>query len=215
MAFEDDGEYVIEAIEDLSSASWPPPYPDDTRSLFAALQELSAHNAPPGLRDLAVPSETNWEALGAGREWIANLAVCSNRWLDASIGLLIDAEQAFDPSGDQLVHNDLWSGNLAFVGSRCVFIDWAEAHRGSASVDMGFAMLSLRSDGARTTTPRFEGDAAFVSWWSASLASRLTQGVEPWLDPTINQGLHQDLYFALLWAAELLELPSPEGSDPR
>jgi len=215
LGFEDTGGYVLEAIEDLSSAISPPPYPDDTAGLFAALAELASHPAPPGLRRLEVTSEINWEALGLDREWVTNLAVCTDPWLDASIGALIDAERTFDPTGNQLVHNDLWSGNLAFVGSRCVFIDWAEAHRGSASVDMGFAMLSLRSEGSRATTPRFEGDAAFASWWGANLAARLTRGVESWLDPTIDQGLHQDLYFALTWAAELLELPHPEGTDPR
>jgi hypothetical protein len=215
VGFEDDGDYVIEAIEDLSSADWPPPYPDDTRSLFAALEELASHATPQGLRELEIPSESTWEALGLDREWVANLAVCSTRWLDASIDALIDAERTFDPTGDQLVHNDLWSGNIVFDGDRCVFIDWAEAHRGAAFVDRGFAMLSLRSEGSRTTTPPFEGDDAFASWWSASLASRLTNGVESWLDPTIELGLHQDLYVALIWAAETLGLPHPEGADPR
>jgi fructosamine-3-kinase len=215
IAFEDDDEYVIEVIEDLSSAVWPPPYPDHVGGLFDALAELASHTPPSGLRSLERPSESKWEALDADRDWVADLAICSNRWLNTSVDALIEAERAFDPTGDQLVHNDLWSGNIAFTGDRCVFIDWAEAHRGAAFVDMGFAMLSLRSEGFRSTTPRFAGDAAFATWWSASLASRLTHGVEPWLDPTIERGLHQDLYFALIWAAELLDLPSPEGVDPR
>ncbi|MDX1747213.1 MAG: hypothetical protein R3324_14855, partial [Halobacteriales archaeon] len=118
-AYEDDGECAIEAIEDLSSATWPPPYPDDLGSLFEALDELAAHPAPSHLRSLESPSETNWVTLEADRDWVTDLAVCSNRWLDASIDALIEAEQTFDPVGDELVHNDLWSGNIVFLGDRC------------------------------------------------------------------------------------------------
>jgi hypothetical protein len=215
LAFEDDGEHVIQAVEDLAAAAWPPPYPDDVGGLFEALDELAAHPVPPGLPSLETPTEAKWETLALDREWVTTLAVCSNDWIDNAIDALVEAEQTFDPTGGRLVHNDLWSGNLAFVGRRCVFVDWAETHRGSPSVDMGFAMLSLRSEGARATTPRFDGDSAYVSWWSASLASRIARGVEEWLDPSIEQGLHQDLYFALIWAAELLDLPPPQGVDPR
>ncbi|MDX1692100.1 MAG: phosphotransferase [Acidimicrobiia bacterium] len=215
IGFEDDDGYAIEVIEDLSSARWPPPYPDDVGGLYDALTELSEHAAPAGLRALERPPGSTWESLERTRGWVGDLAVCSNRWLDASIDALVAAERMFDPTGDDLVHNDLWSGNIAFQGDRCVFIDWAEAHRGAAFVDTGFAMLSLRSEGFRSTTPRFDGDAAFASWWSASLASRLTRGVESWLDPTIEQGLHQDLFFALIWVSEVLDLPTPDGVDPR
>ena len=37
------------------------------------------------------PSESNWETLDRDREWVADLNVCSNRWLDASIEALVEA----------------------------------------------------------------------------------------------------------------------------
>ncbi|HUP17496.1 MAG TPA: phosphotransferase [Acidimicrobiia bacterium] len=209
LAFGDEADLAIEVIEDLSSALWPPPYPEEVNALFDALDELEDHDPPLGLRELQRPSEPVWPLLGADRGWLQNQAVCTDAWLDASIDAVASAEEEFDPSGNRLVHNDLWSGNIAFVGRRCLFIDWAEAHRGSHWVDMGFAMLSLRSEGDPAQIRAFPGDAAFACWWSAQLIRRLTDGVEPWLDATIVEGLRQDLAAVLAWASELLDLPTP------
>ena len=55
----DDGALVVLAVEDLAEAHWPPPYPDDVRPLFEALDALAATPIPSGLRVWPV-AKSNW-----------------------------------------------------------------------------------------------------------------------------------------------------------
>lgn len=213
LAFSDESDLSMLVTEDLWDALWPPPYPKDPRPLFAALEELADHDVPEDLRRLRRPACSTWLDNASNKASLTDLGVYSDEWLNDSVDVLVEAEAHFDPTGDSLVHNDLWSGNIAFTGDRCVFIDWAEAHRGSKWVDRGFATLSLRSEGGFRQTGSFPGDVSFAAWWSGSLAQRLIRGVEPWLDPEITAGLHQDLVAALRWVAELLDIPPPGNVD--
>ncbi len=61
--------------------------------------------------------ETPWDRL-------AELGVCSPSWADGAVETLVAAERAFDVSGDDLVHADVWSDNLCFADRGVVLIDW-------------------------------------------------------------------------------------------
>jgi hypothetical protein len=209
LGWHDDDDLVVEVLEDLSAARWPPPYPANIDSAFAALDLVADHAVPNGLPSLTIPAERRWPTIANDPQPLLDLNVCTAQWLDRALEHLVGAEASFDPVGNRLVHNDIWAGNVAFVDGRCVLIDWSEAHRGSRWVDVGFLTLSLRSEAGPGTTERFPGDAGFVGWWSADLACRLLGGLEPWIDTSILPGLHQDLVAALAWASELFDLPAP------
>ncbi len=209
LGWHDDGDLVVAVLEDLSSALWPPPYPADSNSAFAALDLIADHPVPDGLPSLMIPPERRWPTIASNPRRLLDLNVCTAQWLDRALEHLVGAEASFDPVGDRLVHNDIWAGNIAFIDERCVLIDWSEARRGSRWVDVGFLTLSLRSEAGPAPSERFPNDDGFVGWWSADLAYRLLGGLQPWIDASILPGLHQDLVAALAWASELFDLPSP------
>ena len=175
------------------------------------LDAVAAHPPPPELAQLEKPVRMVWPAIGSDSDAFLGLGVATKRWLDVGLRPLSEAEEAFDPTGPDLVHNDIWSGNIAISDDRCVLVDWAEAKRGSRFLDLGFLSLSLRSEGGRRSTPRFPGDAGYVAWWSAQLAVRLIDGPDSRLDPAIAEGFHLDLRTAVGWASELLGLPPPQA----
>jgi hypothetical protein len=197
-------------LEDLSHWRWPPPYPDVLPDLHEMLQAVANHPPPDHLPKLEKPDRQLWPEIGANPERFLELGLCASDWLDSAIGQLCEAEGAFDPTGNDLVHNDIWAGNIAISNRRCVLIDWAEAKLGSRFVDLGFLHLSLRSEKGPKPESRFHGEMGFVGWWSATLAGQLMGPADPRLHPSINDGLRQDLRAALRWAAELLELPTPD-----
>jgi hypothetical protein len=212
LAFHDEPDRAILVIEDLSGWMWPPPYPSTTAGLFSMLDAVAVHPPPKGLPRLKKPSRPLWPGIRSDPSSFLQLGVAADGWLAAAYRGLAQAEEAFDPTGDDFVHNDIWAGNIAMSDRRCVLVDWGEAKRGSAAVDRGFLHLSLRSEAGPRPTSRFAGDASYVAWWSAQLTARLVKGPDPRLDPAITTGLNQDLRAALEWAAELLDLPPPNKS---
>jgi hypothetical protein len=100
-------------LEDLSEAHWPPPYPDDTSPLLAALEEVAA--TPPPAQLPRLTDGSRWQAI-ASEPWpLLALGLCSGDWLDRSLPGLIEAEARVPVSGDGLVHYDVWAGNLCFA----------------------------------------------------------------------------------------------------
>ena len=52
------------------------------------------------------------------------LGLCSAAWLVHTIPALVAAEAGAQLVGEELVHCDVRSDNLCFVGDRVVFVDW-------------------------------------------------------------------------------------------
>src|SRR5262249_6976056 len=142
----DEEELRVLVLEDLSEAHWPPPYPGDTKPLFAAIDEVAAV-APPVLPPLR-PMES-WASVLADPEPFLGLALCSRAWLDEAGPVLVAAAAEAGIDGDRLVHNDIWSENLCFVGGRAVLVDWAVSRVGNPDLDRGFALLSIHAEGGR------------------------------------------------------------------
>ena len=127
VGFADSGDRAVLAIELLEGAHWPPPYPEDVSPLFAALEQVAATPAPVGLPALTQPRR--WELIAENPEPLLGLGLCSREWLEQALPVLSAAEAAAVVEGDELVHGDVYSGNVAFVGDRAVLVDWAPACR--------------------------------------------------------------------------------------
>lgn len=138
-AWEGDGRTAL-VLEDLSSAYWPPPYPEDVGPVFHALGNVARATPPPGLRRLDDRAETPWDA-------VRKLGVCSSEWLNRAIEPLREAERAFSVAGEELVHYDVWSDNLCFADRGVVLVDWAAARVGNRWIDVGYAVLSILAEG--------------------------------------------------------------------
>ena len=192
---------AVLVLEDLSSAHWPPPYPDDTKPLFAALDELAVVTPPAELRRLEDRQATRWED-------VRTLEVCSARWLDRAVGPLEEAESSFSATGDELVHYDVWSANLCFTERGVVLVDWAAARVGNRWVDVGYALLSVRAEGGTPPVLEIPNEAGLAAYIAGSVVREVTAPLPAWADPgsTLREDQRGDLVHALRWAGEALGL---------
>jgi Phosphotransferase enzyme family len=208
--FADAGDRACLAIELLDRARWPPPYPDDTRPLFVALEQIAESTPPPGLprRDAPLP---RWERVGADPEPFLALGLCSSEWLEHSLDDLIAAKARAVVTGDDLIHNDVYSGNLCFDGERAIVVDWGAACRGKRRLDVAFARLGIRVAGGRVPRVDLPDEDALVAWIAGGHALGVTAPLPDWADPgsTLRDELAGDLAVALPWLADALGLPPP------
>ena len=209
VGFADSGTRAVLAIELLEHAHWPPPYPDDTTPLFDSLEPIAAAPVPPGLPALSQPRR--WEEIAVEPEPLLGLGVCTREWLDRSLPTLIAAEKAAAIEGDDLVHGDVYSGNIGFVDSRAVLVDWGACVRGSRWTDVAFAVLSVRVEGGILPTLAFPEERAYAAATAGLLALEAPKPLPEWSPPDsrLRQDMTADLGHALRWAAEELELPLP------
>lgn len=215
----EDGVAATLVVEDLSQAIWPPPYPADTGPLFDALHALGKVEAPPDLTPLETWAEgesSRWEQIAADPSAFLDLNVCSAGWLDSSLPALIEAERRVDLRGTSLVHNDVYSGNVCFVGARAIFVDWATAARGNSDLDIAFAIVSVLAEGGHLPERRLLNDEGA---WAARLAGHnaveAAASLPKWADPgsTLRQDQLVDLRAALPWAARAIGLDPTLGRE--
>jgi hypothetical protein len=122
VGFADRGDRALLAIEYLENVSWPPPYPACVTPLFDALDSVAATRVPSEL-----PTQchrwSRWERVAADPEPLLGLRLCSQVWLESSLETLVEAEAGAVFEGDDLVHNDVYSGNVGFRDRGAVLVD--------------------------------------------------------------------------------------------
>jgi hypothetical protein len=188
------------AIEFLADARWPPPYPDDVSPLFDAL-DLVAASAPPPELPAQGPWISRWERVAADPKPLLGLGLCSREWLAESIDSLIRAESEASFAGDDLVHNDVYSGNVGFRTGAAV--------RGTRWVDVVLALLSLRVEGAVRPTVASPEIPPLAVAFAGHFALEAPAPLPDWAEEgsTLREDMAGDLAHALRWAVELLDLP--------
>ncbi len=223
-------------LEDLREATWVPPWTDELS--YRAVEDVAAFHAG-GMEeqaDLPVLGDAftaNWARVaphGEDRDGLLALfgdqAHAALRWLDASLGALLEAESRLarqdQPWG--LLHCDIRSDNLAFRGGQLVLFDWADICRGPIAFDIAAFLPSLESEGgpsASLLADRYRAAleargvklpawalpaaASAVSGYFASRAGRPAMAGLPRL-----RGIQRaQLRHALPWAASALGLPRP------
>lgn len=216
IARSDDPPVVI--MEDLTAAVWPPPYPDDVGPLWDALEAKAAIEPPPGLPRLEdwPGSAHRWRRVATNPAPFLGLGVVTGSWLTAHIDELMTAEESVILAGTQLVHNDVFSGNIAFAGDRAVLVDWATAAVGNAHFDTAMAALSLRVEGRPGGAQHHVPDeTAFAALLAGHDALEAAAPLPSWAraDSTMRLDQLGDLRHALAWAADALGLPPPDGPE--
>lgn len=208
VGFADAGERAALAIEYLPDAHWPPPYPEDVTPLFEAL-ELTAIADPPAQLPAQEKRWSRWERVTDDPEPLLGLGLCSRDWLEHSLERLVVAEAQASFEGNELVHNDVYSGNVCFVGRGAMLVDWGAAVRGSRWIDMAFAVLSVRVEGGTSPVVHFPYEGPFAAALSGHLAVEAPAPLPDWAEPgsTLREDMAGDLAHALRWASEVLDLP--------
>jgi hypothetical protein len=215
LGWDDDGLAPALALEDLSGATWPPPW--DAAHVDAVLATLDAVHAtaPPAGVPPAVESQfglDGWPDVIADPRPFLALGICSPAWLEDHVPTLADASASAEIGGDCLLHFDVRSDNLCVRGDRAVFVDWNNACVGNAVLDTAAWLPSLRAEGGPPpeeilpdTTPGMPEIASLLAGYFCARAGL----------PPIPQAPHarplqlMQSRTALPWAARLLDLPPP------
>jgi aminoglycoside phosphotransferase (APT) family kinase protein len=205
--FEHDGEYAVLVLEDLAEGRWPPPFEDRGQALFDTLTAVAA--APPPSFLPAQPPErpngTYWSRLDAD----PGGSTISRTWLERALPVLDEAESRAVLHGSQLVHGDLWEGNICYMPRGVVLVDWADALVGDARVDLAWGVVSVLASKAKPVDVQLDDTPAYAALIAGANAWSVAHPPEVPGVALLHDVHRRQLAGALSWAAELLGLPPP------
>lgn len=146
----DDGKFPLLVLEDLSSGVWPPPWSKDQiarvlNTLKKVATTLPPQSVPP-LRQFA-ENLVGWREIAKDPSGFLGLGLVSSEWLNKALPALTKAEESANLEGNALVHTDVRSDNICFLGRRTLLIDWNWASRGNPKLDLISWLPSLYSEG--------------------------------------------------------------------
>lgn len=209
LGFDDDGTRPALALEDLSGASWPPPWTDER--VAAVLEVLMAirQTAPPAhLPRRENDMTSNWRDVAEDPTPFLALGLCSPGWLDANLPALVSAAAEAPIAGDSLVHLDVRSDNLCFRDGRAVLLDWNHAAVANADLDIAFWLPSLHAEGGPPPEEVLSATPGLAAWVAGFFCSGA--GRDPIPDaPHVRALQLQQARTALPWAARALGLAAP------
>jgi hypothetical protein len=210
LGFHDEAETLL-VLEDLSGADWPPPWSRARiDAVLGALGELHATEPPEGIEPLDAAREavTGWGRVAADPEPLLASALCSRAWLEDALPTLLEAAAAARLEGDELLHFDVRSDNLCFVGGRAVLVDWNLASKGNGDFDVAFWLPSLRLEGGPDPWEVLPDAGPLAAAVAGFFASRAGLSPPPGA-PTVREFQRAQAEVALPWAAQELGLPRP------
>jgi hypothetical protein len=204
-----DAEQTLLAMEDLSDAHWPPPWPQHgVPAVLAALDEVHAAAPPPGLgrlEELREPLD-GWPRIAADPAPCLSLGLCSAEWLDGALLELAAASAACELAGDAFLHLDVRSDNLCLVDGRAVLVDWNWANVGNPLIDVVAWLPSLRLEGGPEPW-EIVSDSRGLSALMAGFFLSLAGLPAPATAPKVRDIQRRQGEVALAWAARELGLP--------
>lgn len=206
------GTYPVLMVEDLSGAHWPPPWTTkQVELLLHTLTRVAQTPPPPGLPLLEEQRGcfTRWAQVAQNPSALLQRGVCAPSWLDAALPELLAAEARASLSGEHLIHGDVRSDNLCFVGNTVVLVDWSNAQRGTAQWDVAYLLATLHLEGGPAPYEVMPGGGELVALHSDDMALRVSQ---PQHFPAWLVEKHQHLLrIQLSWLAQALGLPALDG----
>src|SRR5438309_11175473 len=177
----------------------------------STLRQVAATPPPAGLGSLDERRSrwSGWAQVGQDPAPFLRLGLCSATWLVHTIHTLVAAEAGAQMAGEELVHCDVRSDNLCFVGDRVVLVDWNWACRGNGIIDIAGWLPSLHLEGGPPPDmilPEQPHLAAIISGYFAARAGLPADQASP----QIRALQRAQLQVALAWAVIALGLePMP------
>ncbi len=147
------GEYPILVLEDLSKGHWPPPWTSgQIQKVFDTLKKLAEIKIEGDFDSLSNFKKelTGWQKISQDPKGFLGLGLVSPEWLEKTLPTLIKAESEIKLEGDSLVHTDIRSDNICFVGDKTIFIDWNWTVKGNPMFDVVAWLPSLYAEGGPT-----------------------------------------------------------------
>lgn len=207
-----DGDLPVLVLEDLSGATWPPPWsPDRVDAVLSTLNSLAGVQAPDGLPRLPIgeQAEEGWKRVLAQPSEFLSLELCDEAWLDDAGPDLRAAAAAAPLAGEGLLHLDVRSDNICFRREKTLLVDWNLAGIGNPQVDVAFWLPSLAAEGGpspETVMP--DCPPELVAYVCGFFAWRAGQAELPHA-PLVRHVQRQQLRTALPWVARALNLRPP------
>jgi hypothetical protein len=220
LGWDDGGPAPVLALEDLSGATWPPPWDGRrVRGVLETLAEVARLPLPAHVRTVAETFQGiqgwdlgGWAVVAANPAPFLSLGVCTAEWLDRALPALIAGEVAAEVEGDDLVHMDVRSDNLCFVGNQAVLVDWNLACVGNALFDIAFWLPSLEYEGGPAPEEAYPAANPFAARVAGFFAARAGEPDIPDA-PFVRRVQREQLSTALPWAVRVLELPELDGRE--
>jgi thiamine kinase-like enzyme len=209
LGFSDDGLVPVLAIEDLSDATWPPPWDDaKTAQVLDAAALVHAHPIPSHLATLTDEYRDDWDRVASDPRPFLTLGLCSAAWLEHAVPVLSAAAWAAPIRGSALLHLDIRSDNLCFRDGRAVIIDWDGPMVGNPDVDIAVWLPSLASEGGPQPEVILPAAPELAAWTAGYFCARA--GLEPIPEaPHVRPLQLAQARTSLPWAARALGLPVP------
>jgi hypothetical protein len=211
----DDGEAPVLALEDLSAASWPPPWTEASiGAVRASLDELHRH---PPYEDLPSADDDHlglregWREVAADPRSFVALGLCSAPWLEGRLDALDAAARAAPLAGDALLHFDVRSDNVCLRGGRALFVDWNWATVGNADLDLACWLPSLHAEGGPPPDRVATGLGGFAAALAGFFCANAARPPIP-TAPGVRRVQLEQARTALPWACRELGLPEPDGA---
>jgi hypothetical protein len=214
VGFHDDGVHPVLVIEDLSAATWPPPWDDDrVASVLRCVDAVATTAVPEGTPRVAddhLGLRDGWAEVEDEAAAFLSLGLCSPAWLDAHLGTLRAAGEAAPLDGDSLLHFDVRSDNVCFrADGTAVLVDWNWTSVGNPAIDAAFWLPSLEAEGGPPPEEVVPGVAPeLVACWAGFLCSHAARAPIPGA-PQVRRTQLRQARTALPWAARALGVPPP------
>jgi aminoglycoside phosphotransferase (APT) family kinase protein len=146
----------------------------------------------------------------ADAEPLLSTGVCSRAWLRRHLPALREAAERALFAGDDFLHLDVRSDNIALRGGRAILVDWNWASVGNALLDVVAWAPSLHAEGGPPPEDVVGGEG--VPELAAALAGYFAARVglpPPPTAPRVRVVQRSQLDVALPWACRMLGLPEP------
>lgn len=211
IAWDDDGVIPIMVLEDLSSAIWPDDWSGrNLQRVLKTVESVREYDAPDDLPKLESMRDelTSWKHVAKEPQTFLSLGLCSASWLELALPALIEAERDAVLDGTELVHLDIRSDNICFVGERVVLVDWNWARVGNSKLDLVFWLPSVAIEGGPPPQQLIEREPYLVALVAGYFAYRAGMP-PPHPGSTVRDLQLKQLEIALPWAADVLKLPLP------
>jgi len=208
IGFEDDsGGQPALVIEDLSGASWPPPWSD--ASVAAVLEQIEALHASTAALETFTAMHGSWTAgwkmVAADPAPFLGLGLVSGAWLDRALPKLLEAESACAVEGNAVCHFDLRSDNMCIAGAGPKFVDWSEACLANPLLDIGAWLPSLHFEGGPPPETILPDAPEIAAWMSGFFAARAGLPIIPDA-PLVRRVQREQLSTGLPWVQRALKL---------
>jgi aminoglycoside phosphotransferase (APT) family kinase protein len=179
-----------------------------------ALDELHTTPPPRDLPRIEVVERlfAGWAEVEADPRPFVSLGLCTESWLERSLGALREAAEGAPFAGDAPIHLDVRSDNVCLREGRALLVDWNHACLANPDVDLAAWLPSLRVEGGPVPWELLPGQPGLASWVAGFFAVRAALPPPPTADPSVRALQLAQLQVALPWAVRELDLPPLDSS---